>query len=741
MDNNDHSTSPSTLPFKVKTLYFKTPSGDLLPLEELAKKVRANELPYGIYVSEDKITLTNFVAITPQLSTGFSSKNLNWAIENIHRYSECKQEYAKLIKEDSYVKWFLIPCLLMHKEHAELITNLSPIPASINHNELVKNKGLFKQLNQQGAEYKHYLIGSANCPDIGDNYFGVLLNLFGSDAYTLPGSKQSLLNLVLSRHGDEAFTKIAYLLISGANINQVVDETTGNTALHHQIFSENRNDLVLKLMHFAESMSLSSEFVRKTTKNNDKLNWEINYSQQNKAGMTPLWMATAMGVEEVVLWMLKRESPEEFGINICDNESRSPLLVAAILGRTKLLSYLIAGGANIYIKDNQNRDLNYWCNIASDDEKEAEARKILSSCSIIPERGVGLNGNYLCSTNGNFHPLVTLEGNDEIPIVLSPQSPYKEKLNMVMGNIKSLTDNSQDSPFNKKLMFVQFSNFVFGGEKNTVEQLTAFNQNPDKISNSSSSKNSIKTVIQECQENQPQIKKIINKTLLHHACLLGEIETIKKLILEKKVDVTQLDFFKQSLLSYTIMDETILRDTLNKQGLQGKYNVTTCISKQAEVFKFLWTNCKSLQPHIKASLHNPIFYNLAQDFYTNTEQPTGIRAKEILKTILLPSQGNQFFENLMQTACQFQNNNQEGFEGKIARKILAAIIEPNLENEMFKKLVSDSYFDTPIGMASKEIVRLIRLREQENAAQNAQRPSQEDNANDTADVHVRCHQQ
>jgi len=602
---------------------------------------------------EDKI-LGPMAFWKPISPTEEDMKKLQWCIENIDNYSKYPDKYREYL-ESEFVKIQLIPGLLVYPYCVSQYPHFSKISISIDKsNKLLKNKQLFQDLAAQGAEYQHIFLGGMmapgdtlqNCVEIEMSSVLIkpIVNLFGLKAITYPYGKKTFLSWCWTGKNYSGYPKSSdkiaaqkedtkSILSVGADINERMD-SYDNTLLHYLTALEFGNNQAVELIEISEKLSGLS----KQTKNNSK----IDYTLQDQFGKTVLFLACGLGSTKIIdkLFLLKKEKPLlDIGLDIKDSFGRTPAMIAAALGHKETLEKLILAGCNLDAKDKEGRDINWYRNAP-----ESEVRKILEFLSVNPDRAVGLHTSYLPSNDSEKSPFILIDQqNNEYDVILSPKEPYYTRLRQACQYIcKNRSDNPK-SPFNFKFFIKEIAKFLDArtdGSEKLAPYVTHYN-NPiasEKIFKIMAPLVSgellpIPTITEKSMENQLTSRVLIDQKMkeaqLRMACALGDIETVKKLVLEENVNVNATDLYNRSALHFVVMGENLVQDMLKSKPSYAIQNAQLCMSNHVHILKILLQNNGNI--HLQNLNNNSAMSILTRDSYK--EGITGKAALEMLQLV------------------------------------------------------------------------------------------------------------
>ena len=237
-------------------------------------------------------------------------------------------------------------------------------------------------------------------PDSIDTIVKILLIFGKEEAAQVSHPQLNLFNLF----GDpNLWIKLELFLEAGLNINQIIDDVYQNTLLHY----------FLALEYEAGAVRLIEKVEHVHTQN--PTSSTIDYTVADKYGKTVLLMAIGLGLHDFFDVLIKKP---RIGINQSDSMGRTPAMVAAALGRDKMLSKLLRLGADLSLVDNKGHDIYWYATAPLDLVKE-----ILGQYSVHPERSSCVRGqSYLYS-----------ELKTAIPWVFRHKETGKEELIVLSG--------------------------------------------------------------------------------------------------------------------------------------------------------------------------------------------------------------------------------------------------------------------------------------------------------------------
>ena len=101
---------------------------------------------------------------------------------------------------------------------------------------------------------------------------------------------------------------------------------------------------------------------------------ETNVNHRNEQGGTPLHYACAglMDNPSCVEMLIQRGAK----VNVQDHKKNTPAMVASFFNKPKILQYLIDAGADLKIKNNEDKD----AFTVADEKQHIEARSIIMRC-------------------------------------------------------------------------------------------------------------------------------------------------------------------------------------------------------------------------------------------------------------------------------------------------------------------------------------------------------------------------
>jgi hypothetical protein len=478
----------------IKTIYYNTCKG-----RKKISEFSSKEIPSGLYSTQDTFIGKIITFKMPSLFSG-DKTNLNWAISHFNDFDTLSAQYKTLIETDPLVKWFLIPCLILHEKYKRLFPELNNLPLS--HDKLFTpvNKKKFQRLNQFGAEYQHVITGYGKQKPINSEDLSLILKVFDDKktAY-IPEHQFSLLlfailnNLDKNKHITiEGKKKIQLMLMTGIDINLPLDVEFRNTLLQYLIALEVEN-VVIDFMDLVTELTTIHLNIS-----------HINFSQKDAQGKTPLLFAVGLGQKKVVEKILQFPtvmSPADLGLNAQDSAGRTPAMIAAALGRKDILDMLISAGCDLRIKDNQGRDIYYYINTP-----EHEIRAIFATLSIHPDRADRQAHNYLYDNQINFTPLVIINKNHPEKEELILRSTKPEHFNHLSLLYKKILEKDQT-----------LVNAGIDGEFIKAQLRPLFNSDEQLLSSlKNNTPPNVPTVLEQCLINQQEFRFLMSGKINYH---------------------------------------------------------------------------------------------------------------------------------------------------------------------------------------------------------------------------------
>jgi len=280
----------------------------------------------------------------------------------------------------------------------------------------------------------------------GERATGVLSNVVVGDP---PGTQH--------RTGYGYFIEVMdYFLALGANLNGVSRDEPGHGSFLHRYLA-NELPLSTDLIHLLESKRLAN-----------KPHTQFDYTQQDAQGKTPLIIAIATRNIAVIkcLLQLNRTHHIDIGINIPDQNGRTPLMLACAFGLSVTVADLLEQHADPKTIDfNQKTYLDYLT------LTEKEEWQILSMM-VHPERGASVKHSYLFAHDTGYSPLCLYEDKEEIIsgeeqlqhfVVLSPLEKHQTRIEKVarvlldsLEHAKKLKDTALVAKITKDLESIAY---------------------------------------------------------------------------------------------------------------------------------------------------------------------------------------------------------------------------------------------------------------------------------------------
>lgn len=576
---------------------------------ELYKK----DLPFGLYVGSEEVAGKALFYHAPVL-TKIDITHLNWAISHFERYEELKEDYQKLIETDPAVKWYLIPCLLLNQEHKEQIPDLASLPISKDGLLTEEMKKKMSALSKQGAEYLHCLTGTTVVMPYSVVNLVPFFAMFDQNMAYISAHKFSLILYALISYRDdkgkittEGKHKIALMLQTGVDINLPIDEYNNSIFLY--LIALEDEDLAINFINLHSS-------IVKQYKGFDFS--PIALLHQDVFGKTALLFAVGLGLKKVVDAILRQSQflgLDAVGLNTPDNKGRTPIMIAAALGRADILNLLLSCGCDLTLKDNLGRDINYYKNAP-----EEEVRDILSSLSVHPDRVVGKNHSYLYANKNNYPPLVLKDSDqssEEQLLVISPKPEHFSKLCYVYNKIV-VKNECLEKKIDADYLMVQLSP-LFLIEEQMISSLTK--NIPPKTP----------TVLEKCLFDQTLTCQLIDDERLRVACALGDVESVKRILQDTKANPFAENLHGiNALLSVVMFKQSEIEQIASAQ--KRDVSVEECLQNHVQVFQLLLDHSEDVRNNVKNAKNNGLLKMLSGLTY-HEDTSVQAKAKGILKMV------------------------------------------------------------------------------------------------------------
>lgn len=291
---------------------------------------------------------------------------------------------------------------------------------------------IFSMLAHMGARYDW--MRSSEDPVEKEKFIDLLKYALDEQALSMP-----LATMRVNGGGGLGFDNYAealqVYLTAGANIN-VFTSANPKSGPYLQVAIANEMPFIKELLKLVES--------KRDTK---KPNTQFDYTQTDGYGNTPLMLAIRTRNERAALALLKLNKKNiGVGISAKDKEGRSPLQLAAALGMKNIVKELLSQGA-------REKDLLAYARLPKE-----EVRTLVSPY-IHPDRAdltresthSYLYGNDVHNTPLCYYPDGQVKtGKEQEPylIVLSNLSPYREILDAVIDCLQR--NASQGDPWSKQ---------------------------------------------------------------------------------------------------------------------------------------------------------------------------------------------------------------------------------------------------------------------------------------------------
>lgn len=330
-----------------------------------------------------------------------------------------KEKIKSIIESNGVVRQYIIQLLYQNFSN-QYNMNWVSHKAAI----LTKFKPIISELVSFGARIDHL----DDDPELFNN-----LVEYGLDGKALT----NLLSCVHYTNNPNSFYEfeqlVNQLLPKGADINAIRDNNPDfGTFLHYYMAFELPH--AVNLIRFLES------------KRSIKANTQFNYELRDGFGHTPLLVALLTRNEKAALALVNLAAKNiKVGIDIADKEGISPLLIAAALGMDEVVKALISKGANVQAKDRLGRGLEHYVRL-----DRAEVFSLLSRF-MNPLRSNVKNSHfhselYCYDGSGNTTPICLYKegqseviGQDQLPhvVVLSNYPPHKENQDLVVATLQA----------------------------------------------------------------------------------------------------------------------------------------------------------------------------------------------------------------------------------------------------------------------------------------------------------------
>ncbi len=435
---------------------------------------------------------------------------------------------------------------------------------------LTQYKSIFITLEKHGAVWAAILDNQNILKEINKEEFIVDLTtfVFGPSALggILAGSK-------LSDNFKDYRIKAEMLLKLGADINGVHYRAPHYGTVLHRCLA-NELPCAVDLVKYIESKRAGT-----------LSNTQFNYRMVDELKQTPLYLAILTRQENVALKLLQLHIKGiDVGINIPNNEGRTPLMIAAAVGLPNIVCTLLKLGADPLAKDNKGYRFNDYL-IFNEQQLKEMLLPILN-----PERGNLTRHSYLYDIDENVTPLCFYNDKEQEKfdddqyshlILLSPLPQHANRIKKVFDFLRAeASSGNKESAQRLEFMMYQVCN---SGDK---------------------------TFLDVCKEGQHEVKKLLQSSsgqkdfsfarenALRRACAVGDIVIIQYL-LKEGVNPNAQDSLLRTAMHFAVMRSQLVRKELSQSKYEkgcdnsiSESEIIDCVKSHAQVLNVLLTQSK-----------------------------------------------------------------------------------------------------------------------------------------------------
>lgn len=294
-------------------------------------------------------------------------------------------------------------------------------------------------------------------------------------------------------------------------------------------------------------------------------------------GHTVLAIAILMRNEAVVLKLLQLNAKGiSVGINLPNQKGQTPLLLAVAVGLPNVVAELIKQGAELSVVDQQGHALKTYLNLSP-----AALREIVVPIILEPNRVATAQRSYLHAKKNNlmwcwYEANEVQKTDDEQLTHLIVWSPLEKHLKRLIKVAEYFKENHDAEELENVLVnIMRFFDVTVKEVEDAYVHGKLFELLKDK-----------KTFLDVCIEGQILVRQLLEKNL-RLACAFGEEEKVK-LLLEIGINPNAADERKRTALHYAIAREGLVQQFAKAAGLHWQTpQVRAACHKHAAILELL----------------------------------------------------------------------------------------------------------------------------------------------------------